>query len=237
MCEQIGGGSPRHLNTFSNVFTAPMYTMLPKYQNIPHLVAVVHCTHVHHVTQIPEQTTPCCCCSLHPCTPCYPNTRTYHTLLLLFTAPMYTMLPKYQNIPHLVAVVHCTHVHHVTQIPEHTTPCCCCSLHPCTPCYPNTRTYHTLLLLFTAPMYTMLPKYQNIPHLVAVVQCTHVHHVAQIPEHTTPCCCCSLHPCTPCGPNTRTYHTLLLLFTAPMYTMWPKISERPNLVAIADCTI
>ena len=211
------------------LWTAPMYTMLskisehtisccycglhpctpccPKYQNIPYLAAIVDCTHVHHVVQ---------------------NIRTYHILLLLWTAPMYTMLskisehtisccycglhpctpccPKYQNISYLATIVDCTHVHHVVQ---------------------NIRTYHILLLLWTAPMYTMLskisehtisccycglhpctpccPKYQNIPYLAAIVDCTHVHHVVQ---------------------NIRTYHILLLLWTAPMYTMLSKISEH-----------
>ena len=49
-CELIGGGSPKHLNTLQTV-------------------AVVDCTHVHHVVH-------------------YKIIRTYHTLLLLLTAPI-----------------------------------------------------------------------------------------------------------------------------------------------------
>ena len=68
-CELIGGGSPRHLNTFSNLlivavhytnqhmlcigvilytYSVHMYTMLStsKYQNISYHVAIVDCNHV-----------------------------------------------------------------------------------------------------------------------------------------------------------------------------------------------
>ena len=45
-CEQIGGGSPTHLNTFSNLFIVVVdYTHV--YQHV--LCIVVDCTHVHYV--------------------------------------------------------------------------------------------------------------------------------------------------------------------------------------------
>ena len=46
-CELIGGESPRHLNTFSNLFVVATHS----HQYMPCIVAIVDCTHVHHVVQ------------------------------------------------------------------------------------------------------------------------------------------------------------------------------------------
>ena len=74
-CELIGGGSLRHLNTFSNLYivavhcthqsmlcivvvlTVPMYTMLStsKYQNIPYFAAIVGCTQIIGYLQFPSR--------------------------------------------------------------------------------------------------------------------------------------------------------------------------------------
>ena len=70
-CELIGGVSRRHLNTFSNLFVVGC--TLHTYQYLLCVIAVVDCTHVHHVVQ---------------------NIRTCNTLLLLLTVPMDTMLSK-----------------------------------------------------------------------------------------------------------------------------------------------
>ena len=44
-CELIGGGSLRHLNTFSNLFiVAEHYT----HQHMLCIVAIIDCIHVHH---------------------------------------------------------------------------------------------------------------------------------------------------------------------------------------------
>ena len=75
-CELIGGVSPRHLNTFSNLFivgctlhtsinthyvllTTPMCTMLAptKDLNIPYLVAILDCTHIGFATARPGERT------------------------------------------------------------------------------------------------------------------------------------------------------------------------------------
>ena len=70
-CELVGGGSPRHLNTFSNLFiVAVHYTHI---QYMLYIAAIVDCTHVHHVVH-------------------YTHINTCHVLLLLLTVPMYTML-------------------------------------------------------------------------------------------------------------------------------------------------
>ena len=42
-CELTGGGSPRHLNTFSNLFIVVHYTS----QHMLCIVAIVDCTHAH----------------------------------------------------------------------------------------------------------------------------------------------------------------------------------------------
>ena len=66
-CELIGGGPPRHLNTFSKLFdVAVHYT----YQYTLCIVAMIDCNHVHLVVL-------------------YKIIRTYHILfLLLFISPM-----------------------------------------------------------------------------------------------------------------------------------------------------
>ena len=133
-------------------------------------------SHAHHVVH----SSSCCYCWLYPCTPCCPLL----ILLLLLTVPMYTML----STPHLVAIVDCTHAHHVV----HSSSCYYCWLYPCTPCCPLlilllllTVPMHTmlstphLLLLMTVPMHTML----STPHLVAIVDCTHAHHVVHSSSH------------------------------------------------------
>ena len=43
-CELIGEGYPRHLNTFSDSLIAAVY-----YTRMLCIVAIVDCTHVHHV--------------------------------------------------------------------------------------------------------------------------------------------------------------------------------------------
>ena len=46
-CELIGGGSPRHINTFSNLLIVgwPLHT----YKDMLCIVAILDCTHAHHV--------------------------------------------------------------------------------------------------------------------------------------------------------------------------------------------
>ena len=60
--EQIGGGSPRHLNTFSSLYICWLYTT--------HLS--IHAMYG-------------CYCRLHPCPPCGPlhNIRTYHLVAIV----------------------------------------------------------------------------------------------------------------------------------------------------------
>ena len=45
-CVLIGGGSPRHLSTFNLLMVAGHCTL---YQHMLCIVAIVDCTHVHHV--------------------------------------------------------------------------------------------------------------------------------------------------------------------------------------------
>ena len=55
-CELIGGGSPRYLNTiYNSLIVAVHYT---------HIVAIVVCTHAHHVVhnKTSEHTRYCCNC-------------------------------------------------------------------------------------------------------------------------------------------------------------------------------
>ena len=203
---------------------------LHKYQHMPYLIAIVDCTHVHHVVH-------------------YTNISTCHILLLLLTVPMYTMLSttqisahaisycycwlypctpccplhKYQHMPYLIAIVDCAHVHHVVH-------------------YTNISTCHILLLLLTVPMYTMLSttqisahaisycycwlcpctpccplhKYQHMSYLIAIVDCTHVHHVV----HYT---------------NISTCHILLLLLTLPMYTMLSTTQISAHAISYCYC--
>ena len=145
------------------MLTIPMYTML-------------YTTHI-----------PWCYCWLYPCTQCYAQhtfhgaivdythvhnvVHNTHSMVLLLTIPMYTML--------------CT-----THIPW-----CYCWLYPCTQCcaqhtfhgaivdYTHVHNVvhntHSMVLLLTIPMYTML-------------YTTHI-----------PWCYCWLYPCTQC----RTQHT------------------------------
>ena len=169
------------------MLTAPMYTMLSTTHTSTHamyrcycwlypctpccplhthqhmlcIAAIVDFTHVHHVGH-------------------YTHINTCYVLLLLLTAPMYTMSST-------------------THTSTHAMYCCFCWLHPCTPCcplhthqhmlciaaivdcthvhhfvhYTHINTCYVLLLLLTAPMYTMLSK---------------------ISEHTIPCCYCWPHP-------------------------------------------
>ena len=206
---------------------------LHKYQHMRYLIAIVDCTHVHHVVH-------------------YTNISTCHILLLLLTVPMYTMLSttqisahaisycycwlypctpccplhKYQHMPYLIAIVTVPMytMLSTTQISAHAISYCYCWLCPCIPCCP-------------------LHKYQHMPYLIAIVDCTHVHHVV----HYT---------------NISTCHILLLLLTVPMYTMlsttqisahaisycycwlYPctpccplhKYQHMPYLIAIVDCT-
>ena len=154
-----------------------------------------------HYTHIATHAMSCCYWWLHPCVPCYP-------------------LHKYQYVPCLVAIGDCTYVYHVIH-------------------YTNISMYHVLLLLVTAPMCTMLStlqisvcimsccywwlhpcvpcyslyKYQYVPCLVAIGDCTHVYHVI----HYT---------------NISMYHVLLLLVTAPMCTM---LSTTQILVCTMSC--
>ena len=53
-CELIGGGLPRHLNTFSNLFIVAVH-----YQYMLCIVAIM-LYHVHH--KISEHTISCCYC-------------------------------------------------------------------------------------------------------------------------------------------------------------------------------
>ena len=63
--ELIGGGSPGHLNTFSNLFIVAVH-----YTHInTGVAAIIDCTHVHHVVL-------------------YKIITTYHIVLLLLTAPI-----------------------------------------------------------------------------------------------------------------------------------------------------
>ena len=230
---------------------------LHKYQHMPCLVAIVDCTHGYHVVhctnistchvllllltvpmdtmlstaQISAHAMSCCYCWLYPWIPCCP-------------------LHKYQHMPCLVAIVDCTHGYHVVhctnistchvslllltvpmdtmlstvQISAHAMSCCYCWLYPWIPCCP-------------------LYKYQHMPCLVAIVDCTHGYHVvhctnistchvllllltvpmdtmlstAQISAHAMSCCYCRLHPWIPCCPLHKYQH-------------------MPCLVAIVDCT-
>ena len=189
---------------------------LHKYQHMLCHIAIVDCTHIHHIAH-------------------YTNTSTCYAILLLLTAPIYTTLPttqipahampycycwlhphtphcllhKYQHMLCHIAIVDCTHIHHIAH-------------------YTNTSTCYAILLLLTAPTYTTLPTTQipahampycycwlhpHTPHCplhkylymlchIAIVDCTHIHHIA----HYT---------------NTSTCYAILLLLTVPTYTTLP----------------
>ena len=260
------------------------------YHHMPCLVAIVDCIHVHLMS-----TTLITTC---------------HVLLLLLTVPMYTTCPlhlsphamsccycwlypctphvhyTYHHMPCLVAIVDCTHVHHMsttlittchvllllltvsmyTSCPLHLSPhamsCCYCWLYPCTP-----HVHYT---------------YHHMPCLVAIVDCTHVHHMSTtlittchvllllltVPMYTTcllhlsphamSCCYCWLYPCTPHVYYTyhhmpclvaivdcthvhlmsttliTTCHVLLLLLTVPMYTSCP-LHLSPHAMSCCYC--
>ena len=84
-CKLIGGGSPRHLNTFSNLFiVAVHYT----HQHMLCIVAIVDCTHLYHVVH-------------------YTLINTCYVLLLLLTAPMYTMLSTTYTSTHAMYCCYC----------------------------------------------------------------------------------------------------------------------------------
>ena len=157
--------------------------------------------------QISAHAMSCCYCWLYPWIPC-------------------CLLHKYQHMPCLVAIVDCNHGYHVVYctyiMPSLVAIVDCTHGYHVVHCT-NISTCHVLLLLLTVPMDTMLStvqisahamsccfcrlypwipccplhKYQHMPCLVAIVDCTHGYHVVH---------------CT----NISTCHVLLLLLTALM---------------------
>ena len=86
-CELIGGGSSRHLNTFSNFFFLIVGCTLHTHQYTLYIAAIGDCTHVHHVLHI----------------------RTYHNLVAIGDCTHVHHVLHIRTYHNLVAIGDCTH--------------------------------------------------------------------------------------------------------------------------------